>query len=460
MLTKKKIFIHNNIINLLIAFIPLSLIIGNLAININIILICLMGITIYKLEIFRINEKKYQYLLYAFFLYLILITFFKNFPNISENILYKEHIIKSFLFLRFLIFFLVINKIIEKDCFNIKLFLASCVFCAIITSIDIVIQVTFGKNLLGEVANSYRPSGFFGSENIAGGYLQKFSFLSIIFIISYIQKRRLDFYSLLLFFIFFIPIILTGNRMPLLLYFTSVLAFYVLQKKIKYCLVFLLLCSLLVFSLLKYFEGVPQNNKTFYKNFSETPLFYISVNLHSFYASSKLILNKSTRFFQNSPTETFVQAEADSNPNIKVSKIDNDMYILHYYTGIEIWKKNKFFGSGIKSFRLKCTYDPGQTCNSHPHNYVIELLVDVGIVGLILIYLIFSFAIFDFFKFYRNNSNINSKLLSFPFFLILCLEFFPLRSTGSFFTTGNAVIIFFMLAVTIGLSNFKKSKVI
>ena len=71
MLTKQKIFTNNNLINVLVALIPLSLILGNLIININIILICTLGLLIYKLETFQINEKKYQYLIFAFFLYLI-----------------------------------------------------------------------------------------------------------------------------------------------------------------------------------------------------------------------------------------------------------------------------------------------------------------------------------------------------------------------------------------------------
>ena len=131
-------------------------------------------------------------------------------------------------------------------------------------------------------------------------------------------------------------------------------------------------------------------------------------------------------------------------------------YLVHFNSGVQIWKKNKIFGKGLKSFRLNCTYGNNQTCNTHPHNYIIELLLDVGIVGLTLIYLIFIFSVFNFFNFYKHNSNL--KLLSFPFFLIVVLEFFPLRSSGSFFTTSNATVIFFMLAVVVGLSSSKKNR--
>ena len=80
MLINKRYFTRINLINLLIGLIPLSLIVGNLAININIILICLLGILIYKFDIFIIEKKKYQYLIYAFFSYLIVVTVISYLP--------------------------------------------------------------------------------------------------------------------------------------------------------------------------------------------------------------------------------------------------------------------------------------------------------------------------------------------------------------------------------------------
>jgi len=52
--------LNKNILNFLVCFIPLSLIIGNLALNINIILVCLLGLLIYGFQIFDINQKVYN----------------------------------------------------------------------------------------------------------------------------------------------------------------------------------------------------------------------------------------------------------------------------------------------------------------------------------------------------------------------------------------------------------------
>ena len=108
---EKKLFTNYNLINVLIALVPLSLILGNLIVNLNVILICLVGITIYKLDTFKIDKKIYQYLIYTFFGYLILITLIsylpliennteKMFPNnISFKEDYLENIFKVFFFL-------------------------------------------------------------------------------------------------------------------------------------------------------------------------------------------------------------------------------------------------------------------------------------------------------------------------------------------------------------------------
>ena len=136
-------FKKENIINYLIALIPLSIILGNLAINVNVVLICIAGLFFYKTNIFFIKNKKLQYLLYTFFLYLIIITAVNNIPNFKYDILNKEHLVKSIFFLRFLIFFLVVYKVVEKGELNINYFLISAAFFSIFLSIDIIIKYIF-----------------------------------------------------------------------------------------------------------------------------------------------------------------------------------------------------------------------------------------------------------------------------------------------------------------------------
>ena len=49
-----------------------------------------------------------------------------------------------------------------------------------------------------------------------------------------------------------------------------------------------------------------------------------------------------------------------------------------------------------------------------------------------------------------NLETITSKQII-PFFLVFCTELFPIRSSGSFFSTSNATFIFMLLAVLVTL---------
>ena len=251
MLTNKILNLRPKLLNIIISIIPLSLILGNLATNINIVLICLLGIITYKFKIFKMEQKIYLYLLFSFFIYAILITLFNNLPNLYINERYKVHIFKSFFFLRYLILFLVINRHIDEGNFNTKLFFGSCSFFVFSLAVDILIQVSFGKNLLGLPVTEGRPSGFFGSENIAGSYLQKFSFFFIFFLFSYLPTKK-TFYKILPFIFFLFPIILTVNRMSAVLYIASVLIFFLIEKKFKEILIFFLLLLVVVSATVKY----------------------------------------------------------------------------------------------------------------------------------------------------------------------------------------------------------------
>ena len=421
MLTNINIFSKKSLLNILISLIPLSLIVGNLIINLNIVLICLLGLIIYRFEIFRLNKKKYQYLIYSFFLYLIFITFFRNFPNLDLNVLFKDHIIKSFLFLRFFIFFLVINKIVEEGSFNTKLFFISSAFFSFIVAVDILIQVSNSTNLLGLPITLGRPSGFFGEENIAGGYLQKFSFFFIFLgpVILFKSQNKKIIYIVLSFVLFFISILLTNNRMPFLIYCASLIIFFFFEKKLRKFFLFYIFLIIIIF-----FTAIKSN--TIAKD-----------SFNSLFSSVKKITLFAPKLFYHK--------------EIKEELPFENGYLIVFNSGVQLWKENKIFGSGLKSFRINCEYGKNKTCQSHPHNYFIEIMLDTGLIGLSLIYLIFIFAFFNFLKFYNGNINLQTRLISMPYFLIFFFEFFPLRSSGSFFTTTNSILIFLTLAIIINI---------
>jgi O-antigen ligase len=63
-------------------------------------------------------------------------------------------------------------------------------------------------------------------------------------------------------------------------------------------------------------------------------------------------------------------------------------YGAHFLTAYAIFKDNKFFGSGIKTFRTECSKSNYASikskyvelrCNTHPHNIFYEIISDGGI---------------------------------------------------------------------------------
>ena len=415
------------LLNILISLFPLSIIIGNLAINLNIILVCFLGLIIYGKNIFFIEER-YKYLIIIFFIYLIVITTYNNLSLISYQEVYKTHLIKSFFFLRYLILFLVVSKLIEEEKFNIKFFFFSAAFFSFLLSIDIIFQVIFGKDLIGNEITLNRPSGFFGNENIAGGYLQKFIlFLLFLLIIKKQNKQNKNLYLFVLFLIFLIPILLTGNRMPILMYIGSILIYFLLEKKFLYIFTTFITIFVITLGIIKH------------------PL----SSLYKFDTQIKVLLRDIKDIAIIAP-ELFYNNLEYKNRMI----VGSSGYLIHFNSGVQTWKKNKIFGKGIKSFKLNCKYGHNQTCNNHPHNYFIELMLDTGIIGLFLIYSLFFISFKKYINYYFSNNNLH-KVLTLPFFLIIFFEFFPFRSSGSFFSTNNAVVIFLFLAFLINCQKIK-----
>ena len=426
-LTTKLNFNKIEILNLLICTIPLSLILGNLATNINILLICLLGLVCFGKKIFFFHDKKISfYLLYFFFFYLIIVTFGNNITKIYQNDLYYDHLIKSILYLRFLILFLVINKLAEKREFNTKYFFLSCAFFSLIISLDVVYQFIFKKNILGFPITNDRPSSFFGEENIAGNFIQKFILFFIFYYASKIKNTNNVYRFIFISSIFFLIIIIfTANKMAIIIFIFSIISFYLIEKKFKQLLLIFFISSFLLFSFSK---------------------IVISKRLHT---DINFFFTETSNIVRHAPS-LFISGKL--NPESKWGT----GYLIHFNTGIQIWKKNKIFGNGLKSFRLKCKYGNNQTCNTHPHNYFIELLVDTGFIGLLVICLIIFFGLKNFFLFFLKNKTLHARLTTSVFFLLIFFELFPFRSTGSFFTTSNSIFIFLMLAIILNVEKIKK----
>ena len=88
----------------------------------------------------------------------------------------------------------------------------------------------------------------------------------------------------------------------------------------------------------------------------------------------------------------------------------------------------------------------------HPHNYYLEILTEIGLIGLLIIATIFLIVVYlSFFKKYFIKSTLNNNLIVTPFIFAFFAEIFPIKSTGSFFTTGNATYLFLIMSILVAI---------
>ena len=198
----KKFFSKNSILNLLVLCIPISYVAGNLIINLNIVLLIIATLALFSKDFFKLKINKLDKIIFLLFLYILINGFYNNFYNLNLIELPKNYLlIKSVLYLKYLLFYISIRCLLSKEIINFKILFLSISLSALFVNIDIFVQYFFGKDFFGYEATSRRLSGPFGEEYIAGSFLQRFSFFLISYlVIFYNFKKKIYFDISVLFF--------------------------------------------------------------------------------------------------------------------------------------------------------------------------------------------------------------------------------------------------------------------
>lgn len=369
-------------------------------------------------------------LLLIFFDILFLFFLFKNYKiiNISQKYIFFISAIslllvinlllstqfdltlqRSLNIVKFIFFILGFAFLLENSKKLNQLFLLV-LFCSVFfVAIDCLYQYFFLFDFFGYKSENISPgeirlTGPFKDELVPGSFISKLSFLSIFFLINFNKK----YLSLFVLFFFIIITILTNERMASIM--------------LMFCTIFYLLFF----------------NKSKLKN-----LLFISIFLMTTFL---LIFNNSNlkeRFF----TKTLLQiGNTKSNFFNSTGNIFGSQYYGHFHSSILIFKDNFIFGSGLNTFRIECGKDSysriikiPNRCSTHPHNFYFEILSDTGLVGLFF----FTYMIYFFLKKIFIIKSREKKIISFTIFLLL---FWPIKTTGSIFSSWNG----FLYAINIG----------
>ena len=416
---------RENFLSFLIACIPVSFIAGNMIININLILLIVFSIIFFNKDLFILKKFFLDKLIISFFLLVLITGVINDFYFYTENLHWIGLLgttLKSLFFLKYLFLYFIVRFLIEKNILNFKIFFIFSSMSVIFVSIDIFFQFLNGKDIFGFEGQPRRLSGPFGDELIAGGFIQRFSLFSFFLLPIFFttNNKKNKFIIPILFIIFLTSLILSGNRMPTIMFLFSIILIIIFQKQTrKFLIPFVIIFSIIFSVLLKSNDAIRTHFSNFYNQISKITV---------------LTINK------------------DFTSN------DAPLYLKEFSSFYNTWLLNKYIGGGIKNFRYYCHVSPiiysnnKYQCNMHPHNYYLEILTETGIVGFTIISIIFFNVLFlSFIKKYFLNSALKSNNLIIPFIFLFIAEIFPLKSTGSFFTTGNATYIFLILGIIIGL---------
>jgi len=414
----------NKFFELLIIIVPISIFIGNFALNLNILLIDLLFL--YFLLLKKVIVKKNVLKLGLFLLILFII-------NIGLTVDLFLSIKGSLGILKYLIFFLAFAHFLESETNN-KLFFRLIFFIISFVAIDTLIQYLFGSDIFGNeftTTHGKRLSGPFGDEYVVGAYLSKLIFVGIIYLI---QIKKNEYFNYCYLGVLLAIIFLAQERSAFFISLISSIFFIIFYNSaIKHKIIFLIMI-ITFFSLFIKFDNYS------YNKYFKTTLQQLGIN--------KEIHHKS------------------NEDKIVISTFWDSRYGAHFLTAYEIYLDNKVFGSGIKTFRKVCALSKyekieskyrEQRCNTHPHNIYFEILAEGGFLLFIPFCLLILFLVIkNFVSFFKEDSK-NLYLVNLGILIVL---FFPVQTTGSFFSTFNGVFYWLGLAIiscNMKLSFFRKS---
>ena len=404
---------------ILFSFFPISFILGNPSINLNIILINILFLyNCYEFKSWAWLKDKFFRLLLIFYFYLIINSIiFHHLTNYSNY----DGLIRSFSFIKFIFLTYAFQQLVEDKKILDNIIKNWLVIISIII-LDVLFEKVFGHNVLGNISpDATRVVSFFKGELVVGGLILCFGFL----IATYFLNKNLGFKAKIFFnvFLFFVPfsIFITGERSNFIKSFIIFSIIIILIDKTK----------LLI------------NKKTFL-------IFLILSLLTSIFFSENIRIKH---------TELFKRLSVTKDTNNFLDKFQNIKYFSHFDVAIKIFKDFPVSGVSSKNFRNFCHEEKyfnknikfsNSRCSTHPHQVHFELLSEHGLVG----YLFLFYLFFIFFKRNLIEANLSNNIFHYTSLIYLIVFFTPLLPGGAMFSTFNGAL--FWIIFSVANLNFNK----
>ncbi len=387
------------VLKYLIYFFPPLLMTGPFLpdLNLSISVIFFIFLILKRNELYLFNNFYFKVYL-VFLLYIILRSFLTlEFLSIKPSLFY----------FRFGFYSLLIFYFLKKNILNLKLFCFIILLTLITLYIDANIQLFTGENIFGnKMFHHERVSSFFGDELIMGGAsFRIFTFIiAILFFLNLKKKISLSL-SFLIFFMILSLILYSSERTAVALFFMFSIVFFIfIPIKLNFKIFLTAILSLLI--IIFFYLNDASRNRIIKKSIDEINLnvAYNNLLFSTVHASSML-------------------------------------------TGMEMFKDNILFGKGPKMYRKVCDdenfqkYKVGDySCTTHPHNIIVQILAETGIIGLIFL-LIFYFKLIQiFFNSIFTKHKQEHRFSIIVLSSLLILNFFPFLPSGNIFNNWLSII--------------------
>ena len=362
------------------------------------------------------QNKNYYYFnntpFIIFFIFWILLIFSSL---LSDNIFFSLK--SSFFYFRFGIFICFIWYLIDKDKNFINLFYYSLIICFFCLITDGFYQYLNKTNIFGLERVGGRISSFFGDELVMGSYLSRlFPLLFALFIIKKKNKHEIYFIGAL-FILTDILIYLSGERTAFVFLNLSTIFIIILIKKYQ------------IFRLVSFLIAV-------------LCITFLSLNSQKYF--DRMILLPATNLGILTQEEQ-LEGQPEGQPKERV--FFTPIHDSHFRTAYAMFKEKPVFGHGPKMFRIKCSnpkFSVGKwPCNTHPHNFYLQLLAETGLVGFTFLFSVLCYISYSFLMQIRSILLKKKRHLNDYQVCLLAgilITVWPLSPNGNFFNNWLSIV--------------------
>jgi O-antigen ligase len=399
----KSISLDNLFFSSLLILLPIVLITGPALPDIFLSLIALFFL------VKSILKKKWQYyknpIVFGFLIFSIY--------GVIRSLLYEVPIDSltnggSVFYFRYIFFALGVWYLLDINPHLPRCMTVILVLSIITVSLDGLYQFLFGVNFFGFKYYSVdRLTGFFRDEPILGRYIAYLSIFTFALIYQNFQKtKKMIILSVSFLVISEVVVFLSGDRAPFFYMVLFAILILIFVPKFRFFKIIGILFSIIII------------------------LFFTQNNL-----------NVKHRMFDHSIN----QVSQTKLPFLPYSPHHEG----HYLSSLKMFLDKPLFGIGTNSFRFECdkiTYKYNdRSCSTHPHNYYIQTLAELGIFGFLLLFTFFMYLFYiGLRQFFFTIQSKNNKLLTLDFLLfpmVLFIYWWPLIPHMSLYNNWNNVLM-------------------